>query len=59
MGVEKSTSDQRLRKSENDVLVVLIGAGDLDQVVRSKERNEALKEMHRRAVVAAPQRAED
>jgi hypothetical protein len=35
------------------MLVVLVGASELDDLIRRKDRNEALKEMHRRAVAAA------
>jgi hypothetical protein len=58
-GIAETVRDQQIRKSEKDMLVVLLGAGDLDDLVRSKDRNEALKEMHRRAVVPRPARAED
>jgi hypothetical protein len=51
--------DVQLRKPENDVLVVLVEAGSLDDLIRSKDRNETLKEMHRRAVAAAHARADD
>jgi CheY-like chemotaxis protein len=58
-GISDTVRDQQLRKSETDMLVVLISAGDLDHLVRSKDRSEALKELHRRAVVATPARTED
>ncbi len=58
-GFTDEVRDLQLRKSENDMLVVLIGAGDLDHLIRSKDRGEALKEMHRRAVAAAFDRRED
>ena len=32
------------------MLVMLIGAGDLDTLIRCKDRNEALQEMYQRAV---------
>lgn len=52
-GVTDTVRNLQLRKSENDMLVVLVGASELDDLVRRKDRNEALKEMHRRAVAAA------
>jgi CheY-like chemotaxis protein len=52
-GFTDTVRDLQLRKSEDDVLVVLVGASELDDLVRRKDRNEALKEMHRRAVAAA------
>lgn len=52
-GITDTVRDLQLRKSEEDVLVVLVGASELDDLVRRKDRNEALKEMHRRAVAAA------
>lgn len=52
-GFTDTVRDLQLRKSEDDVLVVLVGANELDDLVRRKDRNEALKEMHRRAVAAA------
>jgi CheY-like chemotaxis protein len=51
-GIAPTVRDLQLRKSEEDMLVVLIGAGDLDNLIRCNDRNEALKEMHRRAVTA-------
>ena len=44
-GVTPTVRDLQLRKAEKDMLVVLIGAGDLDDLIRCKDRNEALKEM--------------
>jgi CheY-like chemotaxis protein len=58
-GFSESVREHQLRKSENDMLVVLIGAGDLDDLIRCKDRSEALKEMHRRAVAAAFDRKDD
>jgi hypothetical protein len=58
-GVADTVRDLQLRKSEKDMLVVVIGAGDLDELIRCKDRNEALKEMHRRAVAAAFDRRDD
>jgi CheY-like chemotaxis protein len=52
-GVASTVRDLQLRKSEHDLLVVLVTASELDELVRRKDRNEALKEMHRRAVAAA------
>jgi hypothetical protein len=52
-GIAGTVRDLQLRKSENDMLVILIEAGSLDDLVRSNDRNETLKEMHRRAVAAA------
>ena len=42
-----------LRKSEDGRLVLLIGPGELDELVRRPDRDEVLKEIHRRAVVTA------
>jgi len=39
--------------------VVLIGAGDLDTLIRCKDRSETLKEMHQRAVVPGFDRTDD
>jgi CheY-like chemotaxis protein len=58
-GVADTVRDLQVRKSEKDMLVVVIGAGDLDELVRCKDRNEALKEMHRRAVAVAFDRRND
>jgi CheY-like chemotaxis protein len=49
----------QLRKAEKETLVILIGAGDLDELIRRQDRGEALKEMHRRAVAAAFERKDD
>jgi hypothetical protein len=58
-GVADTAHDLQLRKSENDLLVILIEAGSLDDLVRSRDRNETLKEMHRRTVAAVHARADD
>jgi CheY-like chemotaxis protein len=42
-----------LRKSENNRLVLLVGPGELDELVKRSDRDAVLKEMHRRAVVTA------
>jgi len=52
-GISDTVRNLQLQKSEKDMLVVLVGANELDDLVRRKDRNEALKEMHRRAVAAA------
>jgi CheY-like chemotaxis protein len=52
-GVADTVRALQLRKSEHDMLVVLIGANELDDLIRRKDRSEALKDMHRRAVAAA------
>lgn len=52
-GVADTVRNLQLQKSEKDMLVVLVGASELDDLIRRKDRNEALKEMHRRAVAAA------
>jgi CheY-like chemotaxis protein len=52
-GVADTVRNLQLQKSEKDMLVVLVGANELDDLIRRKDRNEALKEMHRRAVAAA------
>ena len=38
---------------------MLIGAGDLDTLIRCKDRSETLKEMHQRAVVPGFDRTDD
>jgi CheY-like chemotaxis protein len=58
-GIAGEMHELQLRKSEKDMLVMLLRAGDLDELVRAKDRNEALKEMHRRAVGAVRGRVED
>jgi CheY-like chemotaxis protein len=58
-GVADTVRDLQLRKSEQDMLVVLIRAGDLDELIRCKDRSEVLKEMHRRAVAAAFERRDE
>lgn len=58
-GVADTVRELQLRKSEKDMLVVLIGAGDLDELIRCKDRSAALKEMHQRAVAAAFDRRDD
>ncbi|WP_437629833.1 response regulator [Sorangium sp. So ce854] len=58
-GLASTVRTLQLRKAENDMLVVLIGPGDLDELVRRQDRSDALKEMHRRAVVAAFERKDD
>jgi CheY-like chemotaxis protein len=58
-GIAGTVRDLQLRKSENDMLVILVEGGTLDDFVRSKDRNETLKEMHRRAVAAAHARVDD
>jgi len=55
-GFAETVHTLQLRKAEKDMMVVLIGPGDLDELVRRQDRSEALKEMHRRAVVAAFER---
>lgn len=52
-GIADPVRDLQLQKSEKDVLVVLVGANEVDDLIRRRDRNEALKEMHRRAVAAA------
>lgn len=50
------------QKAEKRLLVVQIGPGELEELIRrkGKERNEALKEMHRRAVMDGPfERSDD
>ena len=42
-----------LSKKEKGTLVLLLGPGELDQLVSSKDRNATLKEVHRRAVIGA------
>jgi len=58
-GVAPTVHTLQLRKSEKDMLVLLIGAGELDDLIRCKDRSEALKEMHRRAVGGAFDRTDD
>lgn len=58
-GLASTVRTLQLRKAENDMLVVRIGPGDLDALVRRQDRSDALKEMHRRAVVAAFERKDD
>jgi len=58
-GVAPTVRDLQLRKSEKDMLVVLIGAGDLEDLIHCNDRSEALKEMHRRAVTSAFDRTDD
>jgi len=42
-----------LSKKEKNTLVLLLGPGELDQLVSSKDRSATLKEVHRRAVIGA------
>jgi CheY-like chemotaxis protein len=58
-GFADTVRSLQLRKAENDMLVVLISPGDLDELIRRKDRSEALKEMHRRAVVGAFERSDE
>jgi CheY-like chemotaxis protein len=58
-GIADTVRALQIRKAEKDNLVVLIGAGDLDDLICRKDRNEALKEMHRRAVAAVLDRTDD
>lgn len=58
-GVAPTVHNLQLRKSEEDMLVVLIAAGDLDTLIRSKDRSEALKEMHQRAIALRFDRTDD
>jgi hypothetical protein len=40
-----------LSKKEGSSLVLLVGPGELDQLVTSKDRGATLKDLHRRAVI--------
>ncbi|EYF08829.1 response regulator [Chondromyces apiculatus] len=51
-GFAETVQTQQLQRARENKLVILIGPGDLDELVRRKDRSEVLKEMHRRAVVA-------
>jgi hypothetical protein len=42
-----------LSKKEKSTLVLLLGPGELDQLVSSKDRSATLKDVHRRAVIGA------
>ncbi|WP_437923328.1 response regulator [Sorangium sp. So ce291] len=55
-GLASTVRTLQLRRAESDMLVVLIGPGDLDELVRRQDRSDALQELHRRAVVAAFER---
>src|SRR5262249_23193646 len=57
-GIADPARALQLRKAERDMLVVFLGPGDLDELIRRTDRNEALKEMHRHAVVAAAGRGD-
>ena len=58
-GVATTVHSLQSRKSEKDMLVLLIGAGDLEDLIRCKDRSEALKEMHQRAVAPRFDRTDD
>lgn len=58
-GFADTVHTQLLTKAEDDRLVILIGPGDLEDLVRSKDRNELLQQLHRRAVVASNEPADD
>jgi Restriction endonuclease len=48
-GFADSVRTWQVVESKSDRLVILIGPGDLDELVRSRDRNAFLKELHRRA----------
>ncbi|AGP38783.1 restriction endonuclease [Sorangium cellulosum] len=58
-GIADTVPELQLRKAEKGLLVVLIGPGDLDELVQRRDRSEALQEMHRRAVMGATARKGD
>jgi hypothetical protein len=52
-GFADTVRPQLLQRAREDKLVILVGPGDLDDLIKRTDRSEALKEMHRRAVAAA------
>ncbi|MDC0677454.1 response regulator [Sorangium atrum] len=58
-GIADTVRQLQLRKAEKGLLVVLIGPGDLDELVQRRDRSDALQEMHRRAVMGAAERERD
>lgn len=58
-GFAETVHTQQLQRAREDKLVILIGPGDLEDLVRRKDRNELLKELHRRAVIAASEPKDD
>lgn len=58
-GIAGTVRELQLRKAERDQLVLLLGPGDLEELVRRPDRGEVLKEIHRRAVMGALNRRDD
>ncbi|WP_437893526.1 response regulator [Sorangium sp. So ce124] len=58
-GIADTVRQLQLRKAEKGLLVVLIGPGELDDLVQRRDRNDALQEMHRRAVMGAAAKDSD
>lgn len=48
-GFADSVHTWQVQQARSDRLVILVGPGDLDELVRSRDRNAFLKELHRRA----------
>ncbi|HEU4410207.1 MAG TPA: restriction endonuclease [Polyangiaceae bacterium] len=48
-GFAKGVRDEQRGPSRDDRMIIFTGPGDLDELVRSGDRNAFLKEMHRRA----------